>query len=343
MNNSDSADDGGSMDLPDIPELATHPHDAFFKTVFSEPENAVAFFQSHLDDSIVSLVKWERLERVPSSFVKSDLTQSHSDLVFSAPLKDAGQREIFLHLAFEHQTTVDPAMPLRMLAYELEILQRYQRDHGLPLPPVIGLVLHQGPQEWKVSTSLYDLFDLPEATANALQPYLPQLRHALVDLSTSSPATEEKNDRLKIALQLMKMARRKELLEYFGWLAKILSNLAGDIPESLITLGLLYALHADERLDIENISRTVKNQNQLSKLTMNAAEKLIAKGRAEGEACGEARGEAKGIWIGKIQLLQEFLRIEASSGEELQKLDVPGLESLYKDLQSRYDNDFKGR
>jgi Putative transposase, YhgA-like len=49
----------------------------------------------------------------------------------------------------------------------------------LPLPPVLPLLVHQGPQGWTFSTEFVSLFgNVPDP----LRPYLPNFRHALVDL-----------------------------------------------------------------------------------------------------------------------------------------------------------------
>jgi predicted transposase/invertase (TIGR01784 family) len=135
-------------------DLATHPNDAFFKSVFSEPAHAVAFFQNHLPAAIATRIDWATLELVPTSFVKSTLRQVHSDLIFSVRV---GERETLLYLLFEHQSTVDPAMPLRLLGYLSEILIQHHHEHGLPLPPVIPFVFHQGPETWQVSTAFESL------------------------------------------------------------------------------------------------------------------------------------------------------------------------------------------
>jgi predicted transposase/invertase (TIGR01784 family) len=330
-------DDSPSPGLPDIPDLASQPHDAFFKHVFSNPEIAVPYFQRHLPAEIRDRARWEDLRLVPSSFVKTDLQQAHSDLLFSVPILSDGEKErvLLLHLVFEHQTKVDPIMPLRMLIYQVEILQRYQREHGLPLPPVIGMVLHQGPDKWTVSPHLHDLFNLPEDIAPVLMPYLPGMKHALLDLSQIDPAQTEDSEHLKIVLKLMKLAREKELIEIFTWLVSIEAHLLENFPDALLSLSLLYALHADDTLDIQDISRTVESSKRISKITMNAVDKLIEQGKVE--------GETKGTWIGRIQLLQEFLSITVTPHSDLSSLSLDDLQIEYRVLQQRYDSDFKGK
>ena len=93
-------------------DLSGSPHDAFFKSVFSEPEYAVGFFRKHLPPGISEGADWDGLQVVPGSFVKSRLSQVHSDLLFSLKI---GERQCLLYLLLEHQSTVDPAMPLRLL------------------------------------------------------------------------------------------------------------------------------------------------------------------------------------------------------------------------------------
>ncbi len=45
---------------------------------------------------------------------------------------------------------------------------------------------------------------------------------------------------------------------------------------------------------------------------MSVAEKLIAQGRVEGREQGRTEGQEKGLWIGKIQTLEEFLNLKSA-------------------------------
>ncbi len=321
-------------------DLSSHPHDGFFKAVFSDPGKAGAFFRHHLPPDIVSRIEWSTLAVLPSSFVKRDLQQNHSDLLFSALI---GGRESLLYLVFEHQSTPDPIMPLRLLNYMVEILLTHTRDHSrpLPLPPVLGFVLHQGPERWSAPTAFEDLFDLPPGSMEALMPYLPKFRHALLDLSCSDPAREEDRADLRMVLQLMKLTRESRLMEFFDWLAAEYSGLSVPPPEGILRLALWYALHSDSSLDVEEIFRHLQAAPQLKHTTMSVAEKLIAKGRADGEARGEARGEAKGSWIGKLQLLEEMMGGPVTPAEALRALSFEELEARYRECQQRYDARFK--
>jgi hypothetical protein len=94
---------------------------------------------------------------------------------------------------------------------------------------------------------------------------------------------------------------------------------------------LLYALHADSDLDAEKIYHSLSNNPELEKNTMSVAEKLIAQGREEG------------LWIGRIQLLEEFLELPPRSGESLAALSLEELKALQGRLHGEYELRFKQR
>ncbi|MCU0777936.1 MAG: Rpn family recombination-promoting nuclease/putative transposase [Akkermansiaceae bacterium] len=308
---------------------AAHTHDGFFKAVFSQPEHASAFFKSHLPVGISAKIDWPSLAVLPGSFVKSSLQQVHSDLLFSCRI---GGRETLLYLLFEHQSSPDPAMPLRMLGYVTEILIQHHKAHGLPLPPVLPFVFHQGPEAWNVSTTFEDLFALPDQLPAELPPLLPKFQHALLDLSRFDPAMQEGDSRLRAILQLMKLARQKELLRFFQWLAGFS---AAELPDSLLALMLLYALHADSDLDAEKIYHTLSSNPELEKNAMSVAEKLKAEGRVE--------GRAEGLRIGKIQAFEEFLEKPQTSRASLEAMPLAELEALHLELHREYEARFKRR
>lgn len=318
-------------------DLAAHPNDAFFKAIFSEPDQAIAFFKSYLPPAIASRIDWPSLALVPASFVKTNLQQLHSDLLFSVTI--AG-RKTMLYLLFEHQSTVDPTMPLRLLGYIAEILNKQHKDHGLPLTPVLPFVLHQGPDHWNVSTAFEDLFELPDELAADLLPFLPKFQHALLDLSRAQPATDEQDPQLRMVLHLMKLAREQQLRKFFQWLAETTLD---KLPESLLGRLIWYALHADGELDAQEIFRNLTSNIELKNKAMSAAEKLKAEGRIEGRAEGRNEGRVEGLWIGKIQALEEFLGKPSSSREVLESLTVQELEDLQQALHREYEARFKSR
>ena len=94
------------------------PHDKLFKASFSDPVNAAAFLRWEVPPALSGKIAWEQLRVEPGSFVDSHYRHTESDLLFSAKL--AGSDSL-LYLLFEHQTTPDPALALRLLRYVVRI------------------------------------------------------------------------------------------------------------------------------------------------------------------------------------------------------------------------------
>jgi predicted transposase/invertase (TIGR01784 family) len=328
--------------VDDFLDFSTTPNDAYFKAAFGDPQRAALFFQSHLEQALVRRVDWSSLRLVSGSYVEKSLAQSESDLVFSASMD--GQQVLF-YLLFEHQSTVDTYMPLRLLGYIYRLLSKYQEEHGLPLPVVLPFVLHQGPEKWNVSTQFQDLFGLTQDQLDLLGPYIPKFQHALLDLTEEDPANEEYHDQLRLVLQLMKQARIRKIGEFLSWLKEELTNGHRDLPEGLLLLSFVYLVHVDDQVDRKTIAATLAAYPDIKDSVMTYAQKLTAEGEAIGEARGEARGkamgEAHGKVKGKIEVLEQLMGEVQTSSEVLDAMTLEQLQQHFVELERQYRLRFK--
>lgn len=329
-----------------VPEsdIATQPHDAFIKELLRSPERAIAFFQGHLPPAIVACFDWRTLTLMPSSFVHQDLKQTHSDLLFSVTTEG---REMLIYVLVEHQTSIDPLMPLRMLGYTVEILREHEKTHGLPLPVVLPMLVHQGPDRWTVPVQFNEMFDLPAGLAPHFLRYLPSFEHVIFDLTQHDPADEESHLQLRVALQLMKLARETRLVEFLHWLDEQAYRLSEQFPVGFIEMCLLYAVYADTNLDLRQVAATLAVQSELREQTMSFVDKVKLEGRAEGlsqgRVEGRAEGRSQGEWIGRVRLLQELMGAEQTPAEQLNELGVSELAARFAALQAEYDRRFKAQ
>ena len=106
---------------------------------------------------------------VDGSFVDEDLQGSQSDLLYQVEHAATGQ-PVSMYLLFEHQSSPDPWMRLRLLRYCCRIWEADRRDDPdrRELRPIVPVVFYQGARGWSHSTEFSDLF--PEA-ARALPGY----------------------------------------------------------------------------------------------------------------------------------------------------------------------------
>lgn len=134
---------------------------------------------------LAKVAKWKTLALVPGSFVDEELKDSHSDLLFSVEMRS---RYTLLYVLFEHQSTVDPWMPLRLLEYMLRIWRAHLTDNpkARRLPPIVPIVLHHSEHGWTAGTSFEGLFEMDDAVATELMPFVPRFRFVLDDVSRAT-------------------------------------------------------------------------------------------------------------------------------------------------------------
>jgi len=160
------------------------PHDALFKSVFSDPERAAELLAFTLGPAIAARIDWTTLRREHASFIDDGLRASHVDLLFTAAL--AG-RLCKLHILYEHQSTEEWAMALRTLGYKQRIWNAHLADHpeSRTLPAILTCVLHHSEKGWRAATTFESLIDLPGDADEAIWSYVPRFRYALVDIGAA--------------------------------------------------------------------------------------------------------------------------------------------------------------
>ncbi|MFU8781482.1 MAG: Rpn family recombination-promoting nuclease/putative transposase, partial [Kiritimatiellia bacterium] len=128
-------------------EPINNPHDQLFKETFSHVENAAAFFQNYLPAELRDRLDFRTLKLAPGSYTDEALRGSESDLLYTVKVDDT---QALLYCLFEHQSTPDAWMPLRLLRYILGIWDQYRKQNptAKKLPPVLPLVLFQGGATW---------------------------------------------------------------------------------------------------------------------------------------------------------------------------------------------------
>jgi len=185
----------------------TNIHDSFFKKVLSDRRDADIFLREHLPPDVVELLSPELPELLPGSFVDEVLGQHHTDLLFQIQLK-TGQ-DALAYLLVEHKSSPDEVARLQLLRYVVRILTRcYKENERLPLPPVLPLVAHHGPDSWGISCEFQDLFG---DIAGPLRPYTISFRHALVDFALIGDDALSSHAQLRVFLKALKYVLRPDL------------------------------------------------------------------------------------------------------------------------------------
>jgi hypothetical protein len=253
------------------------PHDKLFAATFGVPENAAGLLRSTLPADLSAVIDWDSLRLEPGSFVDSRFRQSHSDLLFSAAV--AG-RETFLYVLFEHQSTRDPRLPLRLLTYMLRVWDRFDRLHPHPrkLPAILPVVLSQNAEIWDVPERLVELLDLPDELSGTFHPYIPDFGYRHLQLAGMTYEEIPGTSAGIFVLRAMKAERLGALLEDVVWEEDLLIQ----VPPELFEMVLRYILGRDiDRGAFETRLNKIGNPQIRSK-AMTLAQVYRQEGRQEG-------------------------------------------------------------
>ena len=314
--------------------MAQSPHDALFKRVFSNATHAAGEFRSVLPPALVKAMDFKSLSLCPGSFVDQKLRERHTDLLYSVRLRE---REAFLYLLFEHQSTVDVLMPYRLLGYICRVWERWVRENPKAprLPAVIPVVLHHSETGWTAATQLREIIDLDGESLEAARAYLPDFQFCLDDLRRQSEAVLYGRammtflSRMGLLTLALRRVRGGRFPVEFSELYIRAMREFGETPngQEEIQPILCYLMDVDdERGTIIDMLRTEDVGENIREayvtLTQRFIEEGLTKGRREGLREG-AQQEARNILMRQLRL--RFGAVDAATESRIAKATVEEL------------------
>lgn len=273
------------------------PHDALVKAIFSQLEHAAGILQAVLPPALAARIDFSTLALCPGSFVDRLLRGCHTDLLFSA--KVAGQ-EVLIYVLFEHQSTVEALMALRLVQYMVRIWERHHRAHPETrrLPPILPVVLHHGTNGWSASTTFEGLLDVDEATLSALGEHTVRMRFVLDDISEATDETLKGRAMTalgRVALWCLRHGREPDELvrRLRGWrdlMAEVRRAPNGREALEVIWQYILAAHEKKKHRPEDVMARLMEAAGEEAKEEMmSVADMLRAEGRKEGREEGERK------------------------------------------------------
>jgi predicted transposase YdaD len=273
--------------MPD--EDTFHAHDRLFRAGLSNPAAAAAFLIDRLPPEVAARIDWSTLKLEPGSFVDPDLRLSESDLLFSAK---ADGRDIGIYVLFEHQSTRDPCLPMRLLRYMVRIWHRWEQNpaNRPPYPQIISCVVAQNGSVWNVDPTLSSLFSFT-GPDDPMRRYLPDFLYELIQLAALPfDAIRGTPDGILI-LRILKAERSGELLSAPIWDDELLRMVLLDT----FHLAVSYMCSRDS-VDNDALFHRIKSIGSEPHRTaaMTLAQKLRQDGIQEGIKTGELKGREDG-------------------------------------------------
>jgi len=311
--------------------MSNTPHDALVKAILGRTEHAANALRSLVPEALRDALDWSALRRENASYVSVDGGSRHSDLLFSVPLlegtaaADSGAREVLIYVLFEHQSTPDPLMALRLFIYVGRLFEeRVLRDGLARAPLVIPIVLAHGERPWVEPLSLDELYDAPSELIDALGPLVPRLTYLLEDVT---PLSDEQI-RGRVASAVLRMTwsllrdSRTTMADLEAYVVSLIElwNAASreDRPAFVSLFEYLVRVQEADPATVRRVIALLPDEAQED--IVSAYDKIRAEGQLEAEAKGKAEGKAEGRRITLAKLLQ--LKFGALSDDVRARVDA---------------------
>lgn len=238
-----------------------------------------------------------------------DLRERHDDIVWRLRWNGCW---CYLYLILEFQSTPDPWMAVRILAYTALLWQDLIKSgvvrEGDTLPPVFPVVIYNGGKTW---TAAREVAELLTPVSGPLSRYQPRQSYFLLD---EGQVSEELLHGGGLVAQLVRLERAKSL----DVIQPIVKDLIRQLHEPKYRhlrrvlsawLGRVVFKRAGITQEVPEFQDLQEVDAMLEERAAQWKDEYIMLGRTEGIEIGEARGEARGIGLA----LQDFLETRFGS------------------------------
>jgi predicted transposase/invertase (TIGR01784 family) len=274
-----------------------HAHDAFVRTVMSDPRIAREFFTVHLPYDIRELIDFNQLVLQPRSYIDDVRKESTVDMLYKTII--AG-KEAYLYLIVEHQSSPDELMPFRMLKYTCNIMdQHLKTTRSRKVPLVYPMVIYHAERPYPYSSDIRDRVDAPQELIDRyfLKPF------QLIDLGQIDDEELKRHAWVGVMEFVLKHIFARDVLPYLQDIAELLRRIAQSGGRDYVSIVLQYALERGELRNKQAFFDLINTQisSEVGEKIMTLAEQLIDEGMA------------KGLQKGKLEVAERLL----SEGVEL--------------------------
>jgi hypothetical protein len=253
----------------------THKHDTFLRSIMSNQQIALDYFQSCLPANILDKLDFSTLRQLPDTYVSKELQKSISDIVYACQRAD-GVGEVKISLLIEHKSYVDKYAPIQIGSYIFSGLLK-QIGEGEKPSLIVPILLYHGKARWEYQT-LSSLFGGLEPELSRFLPDYEYVFHNLGEIPDEQ-IQALRNKFLAASLLAMKYSVLKDRLSE---LIPTILKLAGEMEQNLQTSLIVYTFVNSELSEQQIIELITSLPTQIKATVMSTLDIFVEKGRKEG-------------------------------------------------------------
>ncbi len=296
-----------------------------------------------LPAALVAGVDWSGLVLETSALPDEELSHRETDLLFQVPWAQDGPSgqaaPARLAIIFEHQSTVDPRMALRVLRYTLRFWDRWLRENpgAQRVPLVVPLVMYHGHARWTAPLNVRDMVG-PAGLYGSLKGLRPGFSYQLHDLS-HVPQRDLQGTLQGIFCQVLLQGYRAE--DLVALLEQALRDFGAFPPPGLPVSFIEYIWAVDPALRRVEDHATVitRLRERIGEQQMGIRELILEEGFQKGRQEGQQEGQTHGRHTERADTVVRLLERRFNSLTRVQRDQIAGAdpEALQRIVDAIFD------
>ena len=277
-------------------------HDSGYKKLFSNRTIFRQLLETFVNQEWVHSLDFDTCEPLDKSFISEHYKETESDLIYKVQFHD---REVYIYILIEFQSTVDPFMALRVLNYITNFYMDFLANNRSVkrLPAVFPIVLYNGEAPWTAPVNLSGLIEqTPPLGAFGLD-----FQYFLIAENRYSQEALLKIRNIVSTLFLAESHYDLEVLE-----AELLNVFSSEGDRKAVSLFLNWfkqlAFHGRlESEDYQSLEYIYQNEEEVKTMLVTALERERERFFQNGLREGEQKGKQEGLLEGEQKGKQEGL------------------------------------
>ena len=284
-------------------------HDSGYKKLFSNRTIFRQLIETFVNQEWVHSLDFDTCEPLNKSFISEHYKETESDLIYKIQFQD---REVYIYILIEFQSTVDPFMALRVLNYITNFYMDFLVNNSgvKKLPAVFPIVLYNGAAPWTAPVKLSALIEQnpPLGTFGLDFQYF---------LIAENRYSQEALLNIRNIVSTLFLAESHYDLDVLE--VELLNLFSSEVDKDAVSLFLNWfrqlAFHGRlESDDYESLESIYRTEEEVKTMLVTALEKererFFQNGLREGKQEGLLEGKQEGLLEGRIEAAKAMLAKE---------------------------------